>query len=223
MYEDNKEDILCSGIDYTMISLISPKINVLIVGGGRAALIKARTFTKKGCRVWVISKKFVPEFNELSICSNLKLINEEYGKEHVIDKHLIIIATNNEEINEKIRNHCDEFYKLYIDCSMPKKGLCITTCQRSTKSTIFGINTNDFSPKTSVFLADKVKNQLEKYDDFIEFTSFIRNSIKGFENKNEIMNFICSEDFLFFYNKGMGKSIFEMFYPNIAKFLCTNK
>lgn len=215
MYEDNKEDILRSRIDYTMLSLVSEKISVLIVGGGRAALIKARTFAKNGCRVWVISKKFLPEFYQLSISSNLKLVNEEYSKKHVIDKHLIIIATNNEDTNEEIRNHCDELYKLYIDCSIPKKGLCITSCQRSTKSTTFGINTKDFSPKTSVFLANRIKNKLEKYDDFIAFTAFIRNNIKDLANKNEIMDFICSEDFLFFYDKGMEKSILKMFYPNI--------
>ena len=223
MYEDNKEDILCSGIDYTMISLISPKINVLIVGGGKAALIKARTFTKKGCKVWVISNEFIPEFSELDTCLNLKFIKEEYNKNYVIDKHLIIIATNNEAVNEKIRNNCEELYKLYIDCSKAQKGLCITTCQRNTNSISVGINTRVFSPKTSVFLADKIKNELEKYEEFAVFTSYIRNSIKNFENKNEIMNFICSEDFLFFYNKKMAKNVFEMFYSSIAKLLWTNK
>ncbi len=218
MYENNKEDILRGRIDYTMVSLISPKINVLIVGGGRAALTKARTFVKKGCRVWVISKEFTQEFNELSGYPNLKCIKGEYSKQYISDKHIVIIATNCEETNQNIRNHCEEFYKLYIDCSTPKKGLCITTCQRSTKNITFGININDFSPKTSVFLADKIKNQLEKYDDFVTFTAFIRNSIKDFENKNEIMNFICSEDFLFFYNKGMAKSVFQMFYPNTQLF-----
>jgi precorrin-2 dehydrogenase/sirohydrochlorin ferrochelatase len=201
-----------------MISLISPKVNVLIVGGGRAALIKATTFAKKGCKVWVVSKKFIPEFSELNSYSNLKIINEEYNKHHICDKHIIIIATNCEEINAKIREHCDELSKLYIDCSNSKKGLCITACQRNTENTVFGINTSDGSPKTSIFLADKIKNKLEKYDDFVAFTSLIRNGAKGLENKNEIMNFACSDDFLFFYENGLGKIILKMFYPDTQLF-----
>ncbi|MBV7275243.1 NAD(P)-dependent oxidoreductase [Clostridiaceae bacterium UIB06] len=219
MYEDNKEDILCSGIDHTMISLISHKINLLIVGGGRAALIKAKTFIQRGCSsVSVVSKEFLPEFEELEHYSNLKLIKEEYKKLYIKDKHIIAIATNCEEVNKKVRKDCDELSKLYIDCTNPKEGLCIMACQRSTKSTSFGINTNDISPKTSVFLANKIKDKLEKYDNFISFTALIRNKAKELKNKNEIMGFICSDDFLFFYEIGLGELILKMFYPDVELF-----
>lgn len=219
MYEDNKEDILCSRIDCTMISLISPKINVVIIGGGRAALIKATTFVKKGCSVCVVSKEFLPEFEKLSDYSNLKLIKMEYKKEHIDNKHIVVIATNCEDTNEKIRVHCEESSKLYIDCTIPKNGLFTMTCQRSTKSTNFGINTSDVSPKTSIFLADKIKSKLEEYDNFVTFTALIRNKAKKLENKNEIMDFICSDDFLFFYEKGLGEFILKMFYPDTQLFM----
>ena len=38
----NKQDF--SAINYTMISLLSSKVNILIVGGGEAAFIKCGTF-----------------------------------------------------------------------------------------------------------------------------------------------------------------------------------
>lgn len=218
MYENNKEDILRSGIDYTMISLISPKVNVLIVGGGRAALIKAKTFIERGCSVSVVSKEFLLEFEKLKSYSNLRLINEEYKKNYINDRHIVVIATNCEAINKKIRKDCDELSKLYIDCTDPKEGLCVMACQRSTKSTSFGININDVSPKTSVFLANKIKNKLEGYDDFITFTALVRNNAKELKNKNEIMEFICSDNFLFFYEKGLGELILKMFYPDVELF-----
>lgn len=215
MYENTKEDILCSRIEYTMLSLISQKINVLIVGGGKAALIKATTFAQKGCNVLIISKEFSTGFERLINYSNLRFIKAEYNKEYINNRHIVVIATNCENTNKKIRSHCEEVSKLYIDCTNPKEGLCVMTCQRSTKSTNFGINTTEVSPKTSIFLADKIKSKLEEYDDFVAFTALIRNKVKELENKNEIMDFICSDNFLFFYEKGLGESILKMFYPDI--------
>ena len=39
---------------------------------------------------------------------------------------LIIIAVEDESINEIIRKHCDEQCKLYLDCSHFERGLCST-------------------------------------------------------------------------------------------------
>lgn len=210
MYENNTEDILCSGIEYTFLSLISSKVKILIVGGGRAALIKAKTFIKKGCNVSVVAKEFADEFSELN--NNITLIKEEYNSNYIYKYHLVVIATNCVSLNDKIRKDCDEIYRLYIDCSSPKDGLCITPCQRSTKNISFGIHTKAGSPKTSVYVANNIKKYLGKYDNFIEFTVFIRNRVKNKNNKQEIMDFICSNDFYFFYEKGKEKEILNMFY-----------
>ncbi|MCT8976636.1 NAD(P)-dependent oxidoreductase [Clostridium sp. CX1] len=212
MYENNTEDILCSGIEYTFLSLISDKVKVLIVGGGRAALIKAKTFLKKGCNVSVVAKDFIEEFIELKNKENITLIEGEYNSNHIDKNHLIIIATNCASLNDEIRKDCDKVYKLYIDCSSPKDGLCITPCQRSSKNISFGIHTKAGSPKTSVYVANKVEKYLEDFDNFIEFTACIRNRMKNSSNKKEIMNFICSDDFYFFCERGKEREIFSMFY-----------
>lgn len=213
MYENNKEDILCSGIKYTMLSLISKKINVLIVGGGNAALIKAKTFTKKGCLVSVISKDFNRGFKELESYSNLKLIKSEYEKKYVECNHIVIIATNSEKTNSEIRLHCIENYKLYIDCSIPEEGICVTPCQRNTENIFLGVNTSTSNPKVAVYLADKIKEYINKYDKFTEFTSRIRNNFKENCIKKEIIKFVCSDDFFFFYEKGKEDLVLRMFYP----------
>ena len=56
----NKQDF--SALNYTMISLLSNKVNILIVGGGEAAFIKCRTFSKEGCNITVVSKEFCSDF-----------------------------------------------------------------------------------------------------------------------------------------------------------------
>lgn len=215
MYEDNTEDILCSGIEYTMLSLISEKINVLIVGGGKAALTKTRTFAKRGCKLSIVSKEFLEEFEGLENCNNINFIVDEYNKKYIQDKHLIIIATNSEKVNKQIRIDCQQLYKLFIDCSDPKEGTCITPCQRNTENIFFGLHTKSVSPKTSVYLSNKIKNELKKYDEFISFSSSVRNRIKEWHKKQEIMNFICSDDFYFFYEKEREKVILKMFYEEL--------
>jgi Siroheme synthase (precorrin-2 oxidase/ferrochelatase domain) len=215
LYEDNTKNILCSGIEYTMLSLISEKINVLIVGGGKAALTKAGTFIERGCRVELVSKEFLEEFEQLKTYKNISIVYDEYNKKYIQDKHVVIIATNSKEVNKKIREDCYEIYKLFIDCSNPKEGTCITPCQRNTKNIFFGLNTNSVSPKTSVYLANKIKGQLEKYDEFVSFSSSIRNQIKDWDRKQQIMNFICSDDFYFFYEKEKELTILKMFFEEL--------
>jgi precorrin-2 dehydrogenase/sirohydrochlorin ferrochelatase len=220
LHENNTKDILCSGIEYTFLSLISNKVNILIVGGGRAALIKAKTFSSKGCRVLVLAKDFIDEFNALKNKDNVTLIKSEYNSNYIDKNHLVVIATNCESLNDEIRKDCQELYKLYIDCSSPRDSLCITPCQRNSKNLSFGIHTKIGSPKTSIYVANKVKEHLEEYDGFVEFTAAVRNRLKHRDNKEEIMDFICSDDFYFFYRKGKHIEIFNLFYHRKSKDFC---
>lgn len=200
-----------------MLSLISERINVLIIGGGKAALTKVRTFAERGCSVDLVSKEFLEEFKELKAFKNINLIYDDYNKKYIYDKHVVIIATNSKEVNKEIREDCNELYKLFIDCSSPKEGTCITPCQRNSKNTFFGLHTNSVSPKTSIYLANKIKGELEKYDEFVSFSSSIRNQIKDWDRKQQIMNFICSDDFYFFYEKEKELTILKMFYPEYGQ------
>ncbi|AAO35328.1 precorrin-2 dehydrogenase [Clostridium tetani] len=212
MLENNRKDILLRPIEYSFISLLSNKIKVLIVGGGRAGFIKAKTLSNNGCRVKVISKNFSKEFEELKKLSNVQLIKDEYKKDYISENHLIIIAVEDETTNEIIRKHCDEQCKLYLDCSHFERGLFVVPCQRSSKTATFGINTKGGSPKTAIYLAEEIKDNLIKKDSFIEYSYKLRNIINKSEDKATIMDFVATEDFYFFYNKNKHKIILEMFF-----------
>jgi precorrin-2 dehydrogenase/sirohydrochlorin ferrochelatase len=205
----NKQDF--PDLNYTMISLISNKINVLIVGGGEAAFIKCRTFYKNGCNITVVSKEFSHLFDSIK-ASNIKLIESEYDKSYIEHNHIVIIATDNEETNNAIKADCDKKNKLYIHCADFKEGLIVTPVQNNTPRMKFALHTKNGSPKTALFMATVIEDKLIEYNDFIDYTSSIRNIIKKMERKKEIMNFICSRDFYFFYTKGAQNNILEMFY-----------
>ncbi|MCI1945256.1 NAD(P)-dependent oxidoreductase [Clostridium luticellarii] len=196
------------------LDLLSPKIKVMVIGGGKAAYIKSRTFALKGCQVFVLSPEFIPEFDDIKGNLNVNVIPGVYQKKYIEDKHIVVVATHDRELNEAIGKHCRQLCKIYLDASEPERGNCIIPCQRNTENISLGVNTRGVgvSPITSVFIADKVKKYLGDYDDFVKFTSKIRNHIENVEDRRKIMKFICSEDFYFFYRKGKSSIIIEMFF-----------
>ncbi|WP_298842947.1 NAD(P)-dependent oxidoreductase [Clostridium sp.] len=210
----NKQDF--SAINYTMISLLSSKVKILIVGGGEAAFIKCRTFSKEGCYVTVVSKEFNKQFSKLQDIYNVKLIKDECKKDYIknyIDiNHIVIIATNSNIINESIKNYCDEKNKLYLNCEDFTQGLVVKPVQGDTSNMKFALHTKGGSPKTSLFMSKIIKDKIEEYSNFIDYTCSIRNIVKRRLQKKEIMNFVCSEDFYFFYTKDVQNIIIEMFY-----------
>jgi len=206
----NKPDF--QDINYTMISLLSNKVNILIVGGGEAAFIKCRAFSKEGCNITVVAKEFSLEFNTLKDFYNIKLINDEYGESHVDQNHIVIIATDNKETNQTIKNYCDKKCKLYVHCEDYKQGLFVTPVQRDTPNMKFALHTKNASPKTSLFMSKIIEDKLCEYKDFIDYTFSIRNRVMDKKQKKEIMNFVCSEDFYFFYALGAQNAILKLFY-----------
>lgn len=206
----NKQDF--SALNHTMISLLSNKVNILIVGGGEAALIKYKTFSKEGCNITVLSKEFCSEFVVFENTYNLEIIKGEFQESYVDKNHIVIIATDDEKTNERIKAYCDKKCKLYVHCADYKEGLFVTPVQKNTSNMKFALHTKSSSPKTALFMSRIIEEKLSEYTDFIDYTCDIRNMVKKRDYKKDIMNFVCTEDFYFFYTKGAQNTILKMFY-----------
>lgn len=190
---------------------ISSKTKVLIVGGGRAAYIKAKGLIRKSADVTIISESFSGELLKLK---ELKLINKSYYKEIIINYHIVIIAIDNIAIKEQIKNHCDELFKLYIDCSDFKSGLAIMQSEGNLKNISYSVSTKVGTPKLSKLLLGKIEGLLKEYDDFALDISRIRTLAKKLddEKKKAVINFICTEDFKFFFEKGKSDLVIKIFF-----------
>lgn len=223
MYENNRKDIYNKEIDYSYISLISNKLRVGIIGGGKAGEIKTKHFVNNKCYVEVLSHKFNEEIIELSKTSmgKLKLLNEEFSYEFLKDKHLIIIALGDKSLKDKIKKYCDENYKIYIDSSNFTDGMGVVPIQRNTENITFALNTKYGNPKGAVLVSNKVKSLLEEYDDYIGFIGKIRNRAKEFpEYKNEIIRFIGNDGFKKFFDEGKSENVLRINFPKeIADYL----
>ncbi|EYE89233.1 precorrin-2 dehydrogenase [Fervidicella metallireducens AeB] len=211
MPKNIKQDIYDGTIDYMFISLISSKTKILIVGGGRAGYIKAQSFLRKGCSITVISREFIEDFKELESI-NLKLIKREYSNSYIKNHHLIVIATDDDKLNDAIKRDCDENFKLYLTCNDYRKGMFVVPTMGETKTTQIALHTKKGSPKTSIYLCNKINSSLKENDDFIDYVSSFRNKIKKFDNRLELLDFINTDDFLYFFKKGKHEVVLKMFY-----------
>ncbi len=74
--------------------------DVLVVGGGKIATRRALTLLKNGAQVTVISKKFTKELKD----KDINLVEKDLRGESIsLSKYfLVVIATDDEEVNEKI-------------------------------------------------------------------------------------------------------------------------
>jgi precorrin-2 dehydrogenase / sirohydrochlorin ferrochelatase len=212
MSQDIREDILSPGLEYVNIALLSKKLRVVVIGGGRAGYIKAKSFSEKGCSVTVVSKSISTQFKCLKQLPGLILQEDTYEKNHIVNAHLVVIAVDDRVLCDKIAAHCEELNKLYLNCSDFTKGLYTLPMQRSTKNICFSINTRSGSPKTSRHLCSVMENTLKEYDPWVEYCCSIRERIKNTPLKDEIMEFVSSEDFKFFLQKGMEQRVLRMFY-----------
>ncbi|MBW6409197.1 NAD(P)-dependent oxidoreductase [Clostridium weizhouense] len=215
MFKNNREDIYDRKVNYSFISLLSSKIRIGVIGGGKASLIKIRHFINLGCYVEVISKEFNEEIIKLTknSKSKLKLIKEEFNCEFIKDKHIILIAIDDINTIQKVKKYCEENFKIYINSSNFKEGMGVVPVQKDLENISFGINTIGGNPKGAVLLSNKVNEVLKEYDEFIGFTTDIRNKAKILKNhKKEIINFIGTEDFKYFYDKGKSNLILNMYF-----------
>lgn len=204
---------MSSKIKYSTVSLLSDKINVGIIGAGRAGLIKARHFINQGVHVHILAKEESREVAELIKDSNAVLELNEYYRDFILDKHLIVIAVDDKRVAELIRVHCNELSKIFIDSTSFKDGLAVVPVQRETKSLVVSVNSKEGNPKGSIFIADRIKKSILEYDRFIEFTTLVRNEVKGKEKiRNSVLSFIFSDDFIYFFNKKKGRIVLELFY-----------
>ncbi|CDM68292.1 putative precorrin-2 dehydrogenase/oxidase [Clostridium bornimense] len=212
MSKNSNEDIHEISNVYNMIGIMSNKIKVGIIGGGKVGFLKARKFINKGSKVEVISKSFYSEFYSIK-SNNVILIEDEYKEDFIKDKHIIIIAINNIEDINRIVEDCNKRYKLFINCYNYRNGLAVMTTERETKNLCVSINSKLGNPIGTMMVANSVKGFIEEYDEFIEYTSLIRKRLKNNQRyKDSILTFINTEDFKEIYSIHKDRLVLTLFY-----------
>lgn len=211
MHGDNKQDI--SKLEYMFLSLISGKLRTLIIGGGKAALIKATTLIKNGCGLTILAEYFDEELEALSSTGLVVLVKGSYSKTYLKDKHLVFICIDDKNTIQRIIEDCENESKLYINCSDSKNGLAVLPIQCDNGSFSYAVNTNGGNPKMSRKLLSEMSKALEPLKTITDFSTSLRIKMKeiGFIDKI-IMDFIISDEYRFFFEKGYGEKVLYLYF-----------
>ena len=78
--------------------------NILVIGAGKIALRKVKTLLEYNANITVITKKVVEkEFFDLEKENKIKILkNQEFEEKFLEDTFLVVSATDNKELNDKI-------------------------------------------------------------------------------------------------------------------------
>ena len=199
-------------LSYAPITFFGEKLKIGVIGAGRGALIKVRNFYNKGSKIEVLALDFLEDFYNFNK-DKVKLIKGNYNKEFILDKHLIIIAIDDENIIDKIKNDCEKLYKIYINSSKFKEGMGVIPVSRESEFITVAVNTKVGNPRRSIMVADSITESLQGFDEYIKLTGKIRNDLTlDKEIRDNLLKFINSSDCKFFYDKNKILEVFKLFY-----------
>jgi len=80
----------------------------VVVGAGSVAARKVKTLLRAGANVRVVTKTVEKDFEESCQGLDIELLKTEYSSSHLADAFLVIAATNDNKLNTRIYNECQD-------------------------------------------------------------------------------------------------------------------
>jgi precorrin-2 dehydrogenase/sirohydrochlorin ferrochelatase len=169
------------------------QLETLLVGAGNVGLEKLSFLLKSSprARVTVVSKEFLEEISAIAEENpNITLVKRAYEESYLNEKHLVIAATDDVEVNKKVYHDAKKRYLLVNVADTPEYcdfylGGIVT------KGNIkIAISTNGKSPTTAKRLRQLFEEIIpEDINEMVENINKYRDTLKGdFEYKVEALN-----------------------------------
>jgi len=165
----------------------------LLVGGGKVALEKfeAMASNDNALNLTIVAKEIIPEFAELlKKYPQIDLYVRPFASADIMDKQLVIAATNNMELNDQLRSLTSEQHILFNAADKPE--LCDFYLGSIVKkgNLKIAISTNGKSPTIAKRLKELLNDLLpEEIDETLSLMSAYRDQLKGdFEFKVKKLN-----------------------------------
>ena len=80
----------------------------LVVGGGEVAARKVQSLLACQADVYVISPQLHPPLSQLVAAGKIRAFQRPYQKEDLAGAKLVIVATEQKEVNQQVASHCAE-------------------------------------------------------------------------------------------------------------------
>ena len=174
------------------IFLKAHQLEMLIVGGGKVGLEKLSFLLKSSplANVQLVAPEINKEILELAKGHQVKLVKESFDNTFLKNKHLVIVATDNEAKNIEIYNEC-KGRNLLVNLADNPRYCDFYLGGIVTKGNVkVAISTNGKSPTTAKRLRQFFEEVIpENIDDLVKNLNTYRKSIKGnFEEKVSTLN-----------------------------------
>jgi precorrin-2 dehydrogenase/sirohydrochlorin ferrochelatase len=158
---------------------------ITVIGGGKVAYRKVKSFISFGCTVRVISPYIIDELENIE--DKVILIRDFYKEDYIKNSFIVVASTDNKDLNEQIGLYCKENNKLCNVVDNPNLSSYIVPSIIKRGDLVISISTSGKSPS----LASKIKKDIEKqysddYEEYVELLGNIRNEVlKKYEDKVE--------------------------------------
>jgi precorrin-2 dehydrogenase/sirohydrochlorin ferrochelatase len=152
---------------------------VVVAGGGKVASLKIAILLEEGADVTVVSPEVVKEIRQWAEEGKLRWINRQIEISDCDEAFLIIAATDNPGLNEKLEQAA-ESNQLVNVITNPEKGNVHFPAALKRGKLLIAVSTGGASPK----LAKQIRNDLakiydESYEEYLEFLNECRALIKS--------------------------------------------
>ncbi|MHC1684674.1 MAG: bifunctional precorrin-2 dehydrogenase/sirohydrochlorin ferrochelatase [Clostridiaceae bacterium] len=156
-------------MNYYPIMINLHKRLCLIIGGGKVAYRKISELLENEVEIKIISKDINDDIKRLIDEEKVSYIGSEYKSEFLEKVFLVIIATNDKELNKKILQDCLERNILVNSVDNPKESNFIQPSKINKGDITISISTNGKSPILSKIIKNKVSEIIDNsYSDYID-------------------------------------------------------
>lgn len=174
--------------------------SIVIVGGGKVATKRASTLIEYCADVHIVSPIISTTLKELLDNENITWSQKEFEPQDVEHADLVVIATNNNEVNTKVLESVPH-HALCNHASKAQVGnVTIPSILKRGKLSI-SVSTNGASPKLSKKMISRISDMYdESYEMYIDFLYESRQLIKRLSiepsRKQDLLQHILSDEYL---------------------------
>lgn len=166
---------------------------VLVVGAGKVAYRKIKNLIKAKAKITVVSNEFLKEFESL----NVNLIKDCYNEKYLKGKFLVIAATSNNKVNEKIAKDAKENSILCNVVDNKDISDFITPAVVSKEEVLISISTNGKYPALSKYIRKDLEDRYSKYTkEYLELLETLRLEVikRNEDDKEKLLKEVLEMD-----------------------------
>ena len=141
--------------------------DIVVIGGGVIATRRVKTLTEFCKHITVVAPEITPLLQELVQQEKITWRKEAYHKEVIWDADMVFAATNQPEVNQKIKKDCLriklETGKRILFNAIDSKESCdfYFPAVAQTKEVVVGINSSGQNPKITKQIRKQIESLLE--------------------------------------------------------------